>query len=275
MERVLVNGVETNRLPVTDRGLHYGDGLFETIAIRNGEPLLWSLHIQRLLEGCRRLSILPPDEQILLAEIASLAREKTRAVVKVMITRGSGGRGYRSDGATQPTRIVILYPWPDYPSAIWQSGVAIRLCHTRLGSNAQLAGIKHLNRLEQVLARSEWRDPAIFEGVVCNQQGLVIEATMSNLFLVKQGELITPDLQYCGVAGVMREAVLQQARQQGIATRITDVTVEELRSTDELFLTNAVIGVVPVVRFEDISYTETSVGKGMQQGLKPVTAVWV
>ncbi len=248
MAGMLVNGVPGTRVDANDRGLHYGDGLFETIAVHDGVPALWDRHMQRLLLGCERLGIAPIDTAQLRRESSQLCEGVAEGVLKIIITRGSSGRGYRAPpcGAVQPTRLVALYAWPEYPPAFWVEGVAVRLCSTRLGSNPALAGIKHLNRLEQVLARSEWDDPAIPEGLMLDGEGHVIEGTMSNLFIVRNGRLLTPDLSQCGVAGVMRGYILDSARGMDIPADIAQITLDDVKSSDEVFLCNSLIGVWPV-----------------------------
>jgi 4-amino-4-deoxychorismate lyase len=241
---ILINGVATDRVDALDRGLHYGDGLFETLAVRAGLPLLWQRHMQRLTAGCERLGIPSPDESLLEQEAAQLCAGVAQGVLKIIVTRGTGGRGYRPPPAPQPTRVVALYPWPDYPPAT--QGIMLRVCATRLAQNPALAGMKHLNRLEQVLARNEWDDPAIVEGVMLDSVGRVISGTMSNLFLVKAGALFTPDVTQCGVAGVMRGLILDVAARLGMTARIGAITLNDVLEADEVFVCNSLVGLWPV-----------------------------
>lgn len=252
MIEVLINGSATTTLDARDRGLHYGDGLFETIAVRDGSPARWDAHMQRLVLGCQRLAIPAVDASLLAGEAMRLCAGVERGVLKIIITRGSGGRGYRAPAmdAARPTRIVALHSWPDYPDILWTEGVSARICATRLGHNPLLAGIKHLNRLEQVLARSEWDDPGVTEGLMLDQDGNVIEGTMTNLFIVRDGRLRTPDVSQCGVAGVMRGWILDTVRGLGIACEIGTVTLEDVASAEEVFLCNSLIGVWPVREIE-------------------------
>lgn len=255
MNTTLINGVAATCIDAHDRGFHYGDGLFETFAVSNGEPAMWDMHMQRLLLGCQRLGFPAPDPTLLRSEALSLCAvpdAPARGVLKIIITRGGGGRGYRAPSPSVVlatggvTRMLALYPWPDYPAAFWSEGVAVRVCATRLGCNLALAGIKHLNRLEQVLARGEWDDASVAEGLMLDPQGNVIEGTMTNLFVVRDGRLLTPDVSQCGVAGVMRSGVLAGARVAGIPSAITAVTLEMVMSADEVFVCNSVIGLWPV-----------------------------
>jgi len=265
---MLINGETTALLPVSDRGLQYGDGLFETLAVIDGEPRQWRRHMARLAKGCRALQLPLPDSDLLLAEAIQLCRDESQAVLKLIITRGSGGRGYRYADEIGATRILSIHPWPDYPSHYYQQGATLTLCETPLGINPRLAGIKHLNRLEQVLARNEWRGSDIQEGVMCDVEGNVIEGTMSNLFIIEGERLITPDLSLCGVEGVVREAVLEIARQCAIQTSIELVSVERLKAASACFITNSLIGLWPVRRLDDINYAQGEISQDLIQTLK-------
>jgi len=258
----LVNGMATDSLSTLDRGLLYGDGLFETIAVHNRTPRRWSRHLARLQRGCARLGIAQPDAGLLETEAAALCRDAQRAVLKLIITRGTGGRGYRPDPAAAPTRILQLHPYPSWPADCALTGVRTRLCELRMGYNPALAGIKHLNRLEQVLARAEWDDPAVSEGLLQDQHGYLIEGTMSNVFLVRDNTLLTPGLTRCGVAGVTRGLILELAQQAGIETSVRNIAIGELTGMDEVFLCNSLIGIWPVNAIGDRQYP---VGKLTQQ----------
>lgn len=248
MNNILINGLPGEQLPVTDRALHYGDGVFETMAVLNGEPRLWERHLARLYKGCERLGIPAPDSKLLREEVVKVARAEVACVVKIIVSRGSGGRGYRPPDVVVPTRLIMRYPFPDYPPAHATEGVAIRLCETMLGCNPRLAGIKHLNRLEQVLARSEWHDDEIVEGIMRDGEGHLIDGTMSNLFLVIDGTLYTPDLARCGVEGVMRSVVIDVAQQNNVPVVIASLQPAMLEKAEEIFITNALIGIWPVTR---------------------------
>jgi 4-amino-4-deoxychorismate lyase len=243
MNRVLVNGVERDVIGVDDRGLRYGDGLFETIAVQSGEPRHWERHWSRLQRGAQRLAMSVPPA--LEDEARRLCAGVSQAVLRIILTRGSGGQGYAADDNAPPNRIVSLVPWRERPSEWARDGVAVRLCRTRLARNPRLAGLKHLNRLEQVLARAEWRDE-FAEGVMYSEGGDVIEGTMSNVFLVSNGELVTPELTHCGVEGVMRSLVLDSARRLDLPMQIRSVAPDELMQAAEVFLTNSLIGIWPV-----------------------------
>ena len=252
----LINGLFSETVPVQDRGLHYGDGVFETIAIQNGKPLCWEAHFLRLQEGCNRLGMPCPSMALLVSEMQRLPLTGPRCVVKIMVTRGAGGRGYRPPGSEAvPTRIFGVYPWPDFPPEYATDGIKARICSTRLGVSPQLAGIKHLNRLEQVLARSEWDDPDIAEGLMLDIHGMVIEGTMSNVFCIKDNVLITPELSACGIAGIIRQCILEISAHLNMQISIRTFTAAEFFTADELFFCNSVIGVWPVREIEQRVFT--------------------
>lgn len=238
---VLVNGLAGAMIDALDRGLQYGDGLFETLAVRDGRIRLAEAHWQRLAAGCRRLGLEAPPTGVLEQEVSEVAAGP-RSVVKVIVTRGPAGRGYRPPPAPAQTRVVAGYPYPDWPAAWREQGVRVRTCVTRMADSPALAGLKHLGRLEQVLARAEWRDESIAEGLMLDVRGHVACGTQSNLFAVRGGRLLTPAVDRCGVAGVMRQAVMRwsQGRDQPVAE--AQIRPGELLDADEVFVTNAVIG---------------------------------
>ena len=249
-----MNGNKTSSIDIEDRGLLYGDGLFETIAVLDGAPQYFDKHLHRLEKGCQRLGIPSPDPMLLQQEAFRLSEGNDRAVLKIIITRGKGGRGYNPSARSEPSRILSLYDWPEYPSGNAEKGVCVRYCETRLSENLALAGIKHLNRLEQVLARAEWDDSAIAEGLMLNSSGYVIEGTMSNLFIFQKGVLMTPDLSACGVEGVMRSIVLEAASRQGIDCQTCKLSQQDLARADEIFITNSLIGIWPVRQIDQQQY---------------------
>ncbi|SEL54200.1 4-amino-4-deoxychorismate lyase [Ectothiorhodospira marina] len=263
---ILVNGQPSQSLPVADRGLQYGDGLFETLRVEAGEPLHWSRHLSRLQTGCERLGIPPPDAAVLHHEALTVLQGQPRGVLKIMVTRGSGPRGYRPPAAPAPTRILAWNAPAAAPSLTVSEGVDVRLCRMRLSRNPALAGIKHLNRLEQVMARSEWSD-AFQEGLMLDTSGQVVEGTMSNLFLVRDDALVTPDLSHCGVAGITRARVMERARAWGVSCQEDSVRVEDLWRADGLFLTNTLIGLWPVRSLEGHPVSVPPLVARLQQAL--------
>lgn len=258
--RIRVNGCRDAMVGATDRGLAYGDGLFETVRfVGDGAPL-WGRHMARLTAGCARLGLPAPDPARLLSEAREVAAGLPSAVVRITLTRGEGPRGYAPPAVVQPTRIVAAFApsAPSVPAA--REGIRVRTCALRLAAQPRLAGLKHLNRLEQVLARAEWDDPSIGEGLLLDAGGHVVSATMANLFAVIDGVLVTPRLDLCGVAGVARAEIL--------ATRAVDerpLTVAELATASEIFLTSVVRGIVPVRAWDERCFAPGPVARELQR----------
>jgi len=258
--RMLVNGAAIDHVSALDRGLAYGDGLFESIRLIGVMAPLWSRHMQRLGEGCRRLRMPAPDAGQLWREVLQASHEMPQSVVRITLTRGFGERGYAPPAVVQPTRVVAAFaPPPTRGDA--HEGVRMRVCNLRLAEQPLLAGIKHLNRLEQVLARAEWDDPAIGEGVLCDSQGRVISATMANLFAVVDGQLLTPALDRCGVAGVARAEVLSACPQ----ALVCDLSLDALLGATEVFLSSSVRGILPVQSLAERIYEPGAMSRQLHQ----------
>lgn len=269
---VLVDGVRVETVSAFDRGLHFGDGLFETIACRNGVPRFLALHLERLALGCERLKIGVPGLEDARAEILELARGVDRAIVKVMVTRGVAiARGYARAGSERATRITIRYSWPHADPAQLHDGVLVRTCELHLGENPLLGGLKHCNRLEQILARAEWpADSDISEGILFSSSGKLVCGTMSNLFLVRDSSVLTPRIDSCGVAGVMRRVVLSEAQRAGIASQECELGARDLLGAQEIFLTNARIGIWPVRGLDGRRLEVGPVTRRLQTLLQPL-----
>jgi len=269
---VLVNGKPATEVSVFDRALQFGEGVFETIACLNGRPRFLPLHLERLEYGCERLGIQPPVQEEIAAEIRGLVSGVERSIVKLLVTGGDAvARGYARSGSERATRITIRYPWPHEDPAQLHDGVMTRTLSMRLGENPRLAGLKHCNRLEQVLARAEIaNDPHLAEGILFSSSGNLVSGTMTNVFLVRESGLLTPRIDQCGVAGVMRRVVLREARQLGIPTRECELRSENLQAADEVFLTNARIGIWPVRSVDDRALTPGPITRHLQTMLQPL-----
>ena len=244
-------------LSIFDRAFQYGDGLFETIAVLDGKPALLVKHLHRLKTGLERLKFPAMDLKALEKDIRKYSSQFKQAVLKVTITRGQSQRGYKVPQSPSPT-IVFAFTSRNFRLAVdSHCTISIRQCETPVSINPALAGIKHLNRLEQVMARNEWHDQVYDDGLMCDPDGHVIEATSANVFLFKQGALLTPDLSLCGIAGVARETVLEQAKEIRIPCKIQDISIGECHDADALFLTNSLSGIMPVDNFESTTYRQS------------------
>jgi 4-amino-4-deoxychorismate lyase len=252
-----INGRRTEQVPADDRGLLYGDGLFETIAVRQGRARFWSAHCARLCRGCQQLGFEPPAISRLTSELnaALLAFGNTGgdAVVKIIVTSGSGPRGYRRPSPVRPMVLIEVGDYRPPQRSCYADGVRAMTCQTPVAQQPHLAGIKTLNRLDQVLARDEIRDPSVFEGLMFDADDRLICGTMSNVFTVQQNEISTPSLERCGIAGIMRRQVIEVAAELDLNCRIRDIDRGELFRADEVFLTNSQFGLLPVVSVDDWS----------------------
>jgi 4-amino-4-deoxychorismate lyase len=247
----LVNGEISNLVPASNRGLQYGDGVFETIALLNGTPRFWQLHMDRLAIACEQLDIPQPPQQLLLREVQTVTAGRGQCVVKILLTRGESGRGYSPGKSSPPVRIISAHPMPDEIQRQSQLGIPASICNLRLAVQPQLAGLKHLNRLEQVLARAELAGRSADEGIMLDPDDHVVSAIAANIFLVLNGRLLTPRMDRCGVRGVMRAAILQAFRPWCEQRRLQ---LDMLPDAQEVFVCNAIRGVIPITRIDHWEY---------------------
>ncbi|MEO0973086.1 MAG: aminodeoxychorismate lyase [Pseudomonadota bacterium] len=250
-----VDDERIDRLPADDRGLAYGDGLFETVAVAGGVPRLLSSHLDRLLAGAARLAI-PVQRSVVERRLRHHARELGDGVIRYTLTRGSGPRGYAPPRAPTPRHLLQQSPREaGFADAWWSptaSPIAVRTCRTRLSVNPALGGLKHLNRLPQVLARGEWSDPHVAEGLMRADASTIVCATAANVFALVAERLYTPGLERAGVDGVMRRAIMELAPSVGLDVHVEEKTLAFL--TDEanaVFLSSALTGVRLVWRIDD------------------------
>ncbi len=267
---ILIDGTAQSVISAKNRGLHYGDGVFETLAVIDNRIRNQTRHWARLTEGCARLGLQAPDMTVLEQEVHQLCAKQARAVVKIMIVRDGGEkRGYRCDAQAPIHRLIFREDWPEHLPHWQQDGVRVRWCATRMSHNRALAGIKHCNRLEQVLARQEW-DDEYEEGLMQDEAGHVIEGTMSNVFLLQETRLSTPSLDDCGVDGVTRQRIIAEAPELGLDVDIRNITREDFNTAESVFLCNAIIGVWGVRQIEDQEYALPAILLQLQQRIEAV-----
>jgi 4-amino-4-deoxychorismate lyase len=243
----LINGRSNVAISPMDRGFAYGDGVFRTLHVRQGVADCWELHYKKLVEDCNVLGIVCPSADLLLTDIERLFMPEQDAVAKIIISRGEGERGYALPVLAQPTRVVIKAPFPHYPETNFNEGVRLHLCNLRLSYQPQFAGIKHLNRLENVMARMEWTDSTISDGLLLDAQDRTIECTMSNIFARFGKNLVTPDLSLCGVAGITRSRILKAAPQLGLGIKVANLPLGKLMRADEIITCNSLYGAWQVI----------------------------
>ena len=251
--KTLVNSKESSQISAHDRGLLYGQSVFETIAIRDGVPCLLEQHLARMQLGCSVLGI-PFDEAPLRDDISALASNQAKAVIRASLTMGEGGRGYLNPISPSASRVIALHDYPKHDTHYWERGINLGLVDVRLSNQPLLAGIKHGNRLEQIVARNQWQ-ASWQEALLMDQAGNVIEATQSNIFVIKEGQLITPELNLCGVNGVIREYLLKASHKLGLSSQTVSLSVADIEAADEVFVCNSVIGLWPINSFKSRSYS--------------------
>lgn len=283
----LINGIATDYLHVNDRSVHYGDGIFETILCNKNRLYYWDKHYRRLKLSAEKLNLSCPEEQLLLNDITQLLKGAENIgsdayAIKIILTRGAGQRGYKYTKDLNSNRIVSLSAIDsDYSSLMSNDLLSgeLFLCEQQASINENLAGIKHLNRLENVLARNEWNDDAIgkniIDGVMVNANQHVIEGTMSNIFAIKDQQLLTPCLILSGVNGIMRNVVMGLASENNITVTNVNLTLNELLSMDEVFICNSLIGMKSVTNFLNVAYSDNRITQIIFQALLTSTSNYV
>ncbi|MEO6155062.1 MAG: aminodeoxychorismate lyase [Thermomonas sp.] len=237
--RIFIGHTQVDAVPANDRGLAYGDGVFESMRVHAGTLPLWSRHLARLIEGARRLGLALPPGEVIETRIREAIAGIDAGVLKLLVTRGSGGRGYAPPAEQAPTWMLALHPLPSASAS--STDLRLQWCQTRLAVQPALAGIKHCNRLEQVLARAECDQAACDEGLMLSTAGDVVCATAANLLVLREGRWITPSVEACGVAGVCRSWL----KEQGLV-EVAVLDLDAVETADALALCNAVRGILPV-----------------------------
>jgi 4-amino-4-deoxychorismate lyase len=255
---ILIDGKPTDQISVLDRGFTYGDGVFRTMKVSAGRVLCWERHWRKLGSDCLALGLTIPQRHLIEQDRDRAAGGLAAGVLKIIVTRGVGGRGYDPALASGGTRVIMSFPARSDSTTTPRDGLCARWCRTRVSVQPALAGVKHLGRLENILARAEWSAPEIDEGLMLDPDGHVIEGTASNLFLIENERLVTPDLTRCGVAGVQRERVLEVADRLGIECVIQAMSVEQVLAANAVFLVNSLIGIQPVTRIEQRIYPQSA-----------------
>ena len=262
----LINGKFQNTISVLDRGLAYGDGFFETMLWdsygKNEEKIgveFWNRHLKRINKGCKLMKInIPVEKEILDQRNKILLKSKANGInsglLKLIITRGVGGRGYRFEKNMKANLIFLSFKKPQLELKNYESGVRVRVCKTKLSINDNLSGLKHLNRLDSVLARSEWEDDS-FEGVFVDSEKNIIEGTMTNVFFIKKSVLTTPTIVNSGISGVMRQVVIDKGKRFFDEVIEKKINLNELKNFDQMFLTNSVLKILPVTLFNNCKYS--------------------
>lgn len=251
---IWINGKPQADISARDRAVQFGDGCFTTARIHSGRVMMFGAHIERLKAACARLLITDVNWSALEDEMRTAASARAEGVLKVIITRGEGGRGYSPAGCGAPLRLIALADYPVQYHHFRQTGVRLALSDVRLSRNPLLAGIKHLNRLEQVLIRAALDQTGADEAVVLDTDGMLVECCAANLFWRKGETLFTPDLRLSGVNGIQRQAVILTLRAKGVTIREVEQPFSTLADAEEVFITNALMPVLPVRQIDTWHY---------------------
>ncbi len=264
----LINGGFDHTISPFDRGFAYGDGIFRTFVMRDGLPENWLLHYQKLVADCAVINIVCPSAELLMSDLQQLFLPDEVAVAKIIVTRGEGNRGYTLPAITAPTRVVTKSVMPQYPEERFAEGVNLTVCETKLALQPKLAGVKHLNRLENVLARMEWHDPAIADGILLDTDDHVIECTAANIFSRFGDKLLTPSLHQCGVAGVTRQRILELAHTFSLRVSVESFNLEKLFVADEVMICNSIYGAWQVKNIQQKTWSIGDLAGNIRVALK-------
>ena len=254
---VLINGAKQSKISIFNRNTQFGDGLFETCLVENKKILFWTNHFARLNRGCEQLKIGKVDESVWLSDVKNALSlcSYDRCVVKLILSRGESLRGYGFKDDIKPVRAVIV---SELQQATFNHSFSLEYCQSGYDSNPKLAGIKHCNRLEQVLARAGLKSD---EGIMLDENHNVISVTQGNIYAIHGNTLITPKLDKCGVEGTRRTVILDLAKLLGIKVKVDTLSAKELGQADEVFISNSIIGIQPISQIGDIVFGENPITK--------------
>jgi 4-amino-4-deoxychorismate lyase len=265
-----INGIRQSQLAASDRAVQFGDGCFTTAAVKAGKILLLEMHLQRLQQASERLWLQGVNWQQLREEMLQIAQHQHQAVLKVVLTAGSGGRGYSRNGGGEPTRILSLAAWPQHYAALQHTGVKLDISPIRLARNPQFAGIKHLNRLEQVMIRAHLDQTDADEALVLDTDGWVVECCAANLFWRQGSKVFTPDLTAAGVDGIMRRSLMAQLLASGQSCQVVQSLPAQLLMADEVVICNALMPVLPVRQIGTVNFTERRLFNQLQASCEEI-----
>jgi branched-chain amino acid aminotransferase len=274
---VFVNGqylpANEASISVFDRGLNYGDGIFETLRTYKGEIFALGLHIERLRKGAQKLAIPLKDDEaswgIILKRLLELnSLKKEDSYIRITITRGTDFGGLNSDMKTEPTMIAINKPLRSSIKDQQKNGIKGIVLDIRGQSPYMLTNIKSLNFLPNVLGKMEILAMSVDEGFFLNPKGSLTEGTTTNVFLIKGNELLTPPVADGLLPGVTRDIVINLAGQKGLEVTERGFDKEEVLHSDEAFVTNSVIEITPLIELDGETIGKGKPGKKTKKLLK-------
>ncbi len=261
---ILIDGKKQSKASIFNRNTQFGDGLFETCLVENKKLLFWSNHFERMKLGCDRLKISMIDETLWLSDIkkAFSLMKIDNCIVKLVLSRGESLRGYSYKDNIRPIRITIV---SELKKNNQDKRFSLEFCNSGYNSNPKLAGIKHCNRLEQVIARAGIK---VDDGIMLDENENVVSVTQGNIFCIQGNRLITPNLDKCGIEGTRRAVILKIAVDLGFDINIKNLSVAELLRSDEVFISNSIQGVGPVNQIEDFVYSKHKITEIISETLK-------
>ncbi len=261
---ILIDGKKQSKASIFNRNTQFGDGLFETCLVENKKLLFWSNHFERMKLGCDRLKISMIDETLWLSDIkkAFSLMKIDNCIVKLVLSRGESLRGYSYKDNIRPIRITIV---SELKKNNQDKRFSLEFCNSGYNSNPKLAGIKHCNRLEQVLASASIK---VDDGIMLDENENVVSVTQGNIFCIQGNRLITPNLDKCGIEGTRRAVILKIAVDLGFDINIKNLSVAELLRSDEVFISNSIQGVGPVNQIEDFVYSKHKITEIISEALK-------
>ena len=266
---IWVNGKRDSSLALPDRGLNFGDGLFETLLVDSGRILHIERHLYRLQLGMAALEISSNLDELVtqLNTAAAEFAEAPWAAMRLTLTRGAGPRGYLPpDSDSQHSQFVIEVSPIARDCGEPEEPARLGLAELRLALQPALAGIKHLNRLEQVLAAQQLAKSGFREGVLLDTQDHIVSVVAGNIFALKGGCIVTPALHYCGIAGTRRALLMERwAPALGLDVIETKMTLSDLESAEEVFYTNALFGVRSVASVGRVEFPGDAVAQRLFQ----------
>lgn len=267
MTQVWVNGILADQVDPLDRGLAYGDGLFATMRFSDGQVQFLSAHLARLVQGAYRLGFQWEVTESLIEQLKQLTLNQDHGGIKLLLSRGMGGRGYAAPKFSKVNEVVSLFEVPPHYVHWQKKGISLTLSELRLSQQPRLAGIKHLNRLEQVLIKSAQLPKGFDDWLVLDTDKRVIESSMANLFFIKGKEALTPAMTHSGVAGMMREQVIYTLIELGYDVDVSEVNYGDLALFEHVFMTNSLLGLVDINRIDKITYSKSSLSDTLRQHL--------
>ncbi len=267
MSKEFLSNGKFQKISPFDRAFQYGDGIFRTFVVENRKPCHWKYHYKKIVEDCLAIKISPPNEKVLLSDIQSLFKTKKKAVGKFIISRGISDRGYKFGTDISHNRFLIKTKMPSYPKEYFKFGINLHVCKQRIFPSI-LSGIKHLNRLDNIMARQEWRDNNFADGILLDQSGNVIECISSNIFMRCGKVIYTPKINQVGIKGVTRGIVIELSQKLGFRVKELVFNLNKLLEADEVLVTNSLFGVLQVKKIKNRSWPHQELASLLNESLK-------